>query len=302
MRAEGVINCLKAPGLTSHGVVRRVRALVGSRSVGHAGTLDPEGAGVLLVCLGRATRLSEYLMAVPKEYLAEITFGTETDTDDAWGSVIREGRTDISGGELKRILPDFVGSLSQTPPRISALKHRGKPLYRWAREGRPVDPSPRTVKIHRLEVVRWDPPRALILVRCSQGTYVRSLCRDLGRALGSAAHMSFLLRTRVGPYQVSGAWTLEELGEGWKQQPTPALIPMGHALPWTPFLRVTDPVLIRRIGHGQPPPLTGEVGNLRPGYLLRLLDGRDNLLALARVREEPQALKLEKVFPGGEIE
>lgn len=302
MGAEGVLNCLKPPGLTSHDLVKLIRRLSGVKRVGHAGTLDPEAAGVLLVCLGRATRLSEYLMSQPKEYLAEVSFGIQTGTDDAWGPPVKKNLADISRQQVKEVLQDFVGEIVQVPPRVSAIKHRGRPLYRWVREGEEVKPSARTVTISEITLLGWTPlpPRALIRVNCSQGTYVRSLCRDLGLALGTFAHMSFLLRTQVGPYRVSDSWTVEELTYHQDAQGRLPTIPSGEALTWIPEVKITDSEVQRRIGHGQPPPASLPPGDYLPGTLVRLTDERGRLMALARTGSGREPMALEKVFSEGE--
>lgn len=212
--SEGFINVLKPPGMTSHDVVAWVRRLLGVRRVGHAGTLDPPAAGVLVVALGRATRLVGFLPGV-KTYRGEITFGVSTTTLDAEGEVVRRVPCRLTQADLERVLPKFRGDIEQIPPMVSAVHYRGRRLYELARTGLNVDRPPRRVHIARLKVLAFTPhpehPRALIECECSAGTYIRVLAADIGRALGTEAYLSFLLRTASGPFAIGSSLTLEEL-------------------------------------------------------------------------------------------
>jgi tRNA pseudouridine55 synthase len=212
---DGVLVCDKPAGMTSHDVVARVRRLAGQRRVGHGGTLDPPATGVLVLALGRATRLLPFLPTEPKRYLAEIAFGAETDTLDAAGEVTATadaGRVDETG--LRAALAGFLGPQEQVPPMVSAIKVAGERLYAKARRGEQVERAPRPIVIHELELRDFTPgtePRATVAVTCSGGTYVRSLAADLGRALGTLAHLASLRRTAVGRFTEDDAHTLEEL-------------------------------------------------------------------------------------------
>ncbi|MFZ5597904.1 MAG: tRNA pseudouridine(55) synthase TruB [Bacillota bacterium] len=213
---DGLLNVLKPPGMSSHDVVNSIRRLVKGRKVGHTGTLDPGAAGVLLVCCGRAARLIEYLDH-DKGYRAEITFGAVSSTGDSYGEISeREIPGDFTRDRVEGLLPSFLGTISQVPPMTSAVRHQGKKLYELARRGKVVDRPPRMVKIKSLKLARWydgpGRPRAILDIECSAGTYIRTLCHDMGEKLGCGAYMSFLLRTRVGPYHVNDSFTLEELG------------------------------------------------------------------------------------------
>jgi tRNA pseudouridine55 synthase len=212
---DGVLVCDKPAGMTSHDVVARVRRLAGQRRVGHGGTLDPPATGVLVLALGRATRLLPFLPTEPKRYLAEIVFGDETDTLDAAGEVTATadaGMVDEAG--LRAALAGFLGPQEQVPPMVSAIKVAGERLYAKARRGEQVERAPRPIVIHELELLDFTPgtgPRATVAVACSGGTYVRSLAADLGRALGTLAHLASLRRTAVGRFSEDDAHTLEEL-------------------------------------------------------------------------------------------
>lgn len=214
---DGFINVLKPTGLSSHDVIDIVRCIFKQKRVGHAGTLDPAAAGILPIALGRAARLVEYMEGADKSYRAEIAFGYATDTGDVYGAVIESVPRPVlpSGEELRSVLAHFVGAIVQTPPAYSAIKVGGQRAYDLARRGTNVEMRARTVTIHRMELLCMDTAHARILidVDCAKGTYIRSLCTDIGAALGMPATMRFLLRTRVGGFHLADAYTLEELAE-----------------------------------------------------------------------------------------
>lgn len=197
--------------------------MVGQRSVGHAGTLDPAATGVLPVAVGSALRALEYLADATKSYEADITFGLTTDALDIEGRLSGVCASPaLTARELQRILDSLVGRIEQVPPVYSAIKIDGTPLYERARRGELIEPPKRTVEIHRMRLVRWEPPVATIDIDCSKGFYVRSFARDLGERLHSCGFLSNLVRTRVGPFDVCDAWTLDELasaplGEEWER-------------------------------------------------------------------------------------
>ncbi len=219
---NGVLNVNKPQGLTSFDVVARVRKATDMRRVGHAGTLDPLATGVLLVCLGQATRIISYLQDAPKEYLAGIKLGQRTDTYDAEGQVVEELPIPEQL-ELER----FQGDVWQTPPLFSALKREGRPLYDYARKGQAVDVQPRLVHIERIELVSWQPPLASIRVLSGKGTYIRSLANDLG------GHLVSLVREAVGAFRIEQAVSLEGLS-AWENE----VMPIPAALPHMPRLAV----------------------------------------------------------------
>jgi tRNA pseudouridine55 synthase len=214
---DGVLVCDKPAQMTSHDVVARVRRLAGQRRVGHGGTLDPPATGVLVLALGRATRLLPFLPTEPKRYLAEVAFGAETDTLDAAGTVTATAATDgVDEAALRAALAGFLGPQEQVPPMVSAVKVAGERLYAKARRGEEVERAPRPIVVHELELLGVTPgerPQARISVVCSGGTYVRSLAADLGRALGTLAHLASLRRTAVGQFTEAEAHTLEQLAE-----------------------------------------------------------------------------------------
>ncbi len=214
-----------------------MRRLLGGEKVGHAGTLDPEAAGVLPLMLGKAARLFDYLQDKEKAYVGEAAFGCATDTQDAQGTPIEESGRFPTEAELRAVLPRFVGDIWQTPPMYSALKQNGKRLYELAREGKQADIPKRQVRVHALTLIGMtEPHAALFQVRCSKGFYVRTLCQDLGQAAGCPAHMRFLLRTQSGVFTLATAQTLEVLGQAaaagtLSQYVLPPEAALGH-LPW----------------------------------------------------------------------
>lgn len=211
---NGVINVLKPPGMTSHDIVSFLRKTLGQKRIGHAGTLDPQAAGVLPVCIGQATRLVDYLSVSDKEYLCHLTLGISTDTQDAWGVITeKKSAADISSELLQAALQCFSGEIIQETPMYSAIKVDGTPLYKLARQGITVEPRNRRVRIDFLELLDFRDSTAVLKVGCSKGTYIRTLCKDIGDYLGVGGHMSFLVRTRVGTFFIDDSLTVEEIAE-----------------------------------------------------------------------------------------
>jgi tRNA pseudouridine55 synthase len=229
---SGILNVDKPPDLTSHDVVAAVRRVAGQRKVGHAGTLDPMATGVLLVCLGQATRVAEYLMASHKRYRATIVLGTSTDTYDAEGEILTsDGRIDFDQAKIEAALATFVGRIQQVPPMYSALKRDGEPLYKLARQGKTVAREPREVDIAELRLLDWTPPSLIIEVDCSSGTYIRSLAHDLGQRLDSGAHLARLVRLSSGRFSLEEATSLERVEEIFEHgQESHYLLPIDEAL------------------------------------------------------------------------
>ena len=208
----GFLNVLKPPGMSSAHVVGAVRRMLGGAKVGHAGTLDPEAAGVLPVMVGKAARLFDYMQDKEKAYVTEIAFGAATDTQDAQGAVIETGDHYPDEAAILAGLESMTGTILQTPPMYSAIKQDGKRLYELARDGKEAEVPAREVTVHELSLRSLtDHHGALVYVRCSKGFYVRTLCKDLGDRLGCPAHMRFLLRTQSGPFTLETARTLEAL-------------------------------------------------------------------------------------------
>ena len=211
---DGVINIYKERGFTSHDVVAVVRKTLNTKKAGHTGTLDPDAEGVLPVCVGQATKLADYIMAERKSYRAEITFGAETTTQDASGEVIEKYDFRFDENALRNVLKEFIGPQRQLPPMYSAIKVNGKKLYELAREGKEIERKAREIEIYDIRIVDIFPPdRAVIDVDCSKGTYIRTLCSDIGKKLGWGAYMSSLTRTASGRFLIEDAVKLDELKE-----------------------------------------------------------------------------------------
>ncbi len=209
---NGVINLNKPKGKTSHDMIYFARRIFGQKRVGHTGTLDPNATGVLPVCLGIATKAADYIAAETKVYKAEIIFGIETDTSDICGNVLK--RCDdffVSEEEFKKTIAEFVGEITQIPPMYSAIKVDGKKLYELARKGISVERKERKIFIYDIEVESFSKDRAMIVVTCSKGTYIRTLCEDIGRKIGSLACMGDLKRLQSGNFNINDSYTCEEL-------------------------------------------------------------------------------------------
>lgn len=208
---NGIINVLKPPGMTSHDVVYFIRRTLNIKKVGHTGTLDPNAAGVLPICIGKATKVTQYLLEKNKKYRAELTLGASTDTQDKYGKIISESPVDTTHEDIIKVFNQFIGEMDQIPPMFSALKHNGKKLYELARENKVVERKARKVTINDLKIINIDKNKILFDVDCSKGTYVRTLCNDIGLKLNNYGYMSFLLRTEVGVYNISNSYTLDEI-------------------------------------------------------------------------------------------
>lgn len=210
---NGIINIYKEAGFTSHDVVAKLRGIVGQRKIGHTGTLDPDAVGVLPVCLGNATKLCDLMTDKSKEYEVCMRLGITTDTQDMSGTVLAEKEVTADAAAIEAAIMGFVGGYEQIPPMYSALKVDGKRLYELARQGKEVERQPRHVEIPYIRILEIESPCARFVVGCSKGTYIRSLCADIGDELGCGAAMEALKRTRVGNFQIEDAHTLSQVEE-----------------------------------------------------------------------------------------
>lgn len=209
---DGIINIYKESGYTSFDVVARLRGILKQKKIGHTGTLDPMAEGVLLVCLGKATKLVDLMTAKDKEYRATVLLGIETDTEDITGNVIKKGDYDnVDDETIRQAIKEYIGTYMQIPPMYSAIKKDGRKLYEYAREGIEIERTPREVTIYSIDNIRINIPEIQFDVRCSKGTYIRSLCRDIGRKIGSYATLKALNRTEVNGYFAEDALTLDEV-------------------------------------------------------------------------------------------
>ncbi len=290
---DGIFNVYKEKGYTSHDVVARLRGIAGQKKVGHTGTLDPDAEGVLPVCLGKATKVCDVLTDKSKTYQAVLLLGRRTDTQDISGACLEERDTSgLAKETVRRAVESFLGDYMQTPPMYSALKVDGKKLYELAREGKTVERKARKVQIHRIEIRKMDLPRVWIEVECSKGTYIRTLCDDIGELLGVGGCMEELLRTRVGHFRIEDSVRLSEL-ERYREEGTleEHLIPVDSVFADCPRLDVPErlePLLY----NGNPLRLPeGE-----DGQLVRVYDSRGRFIALYRYQQKKHIYKNEKMF------
>jgi tRNA pseudouridine55 synthase len=284
----GLLNIDKPQGPTSHDLVAAVRRGTGVKKVGHAGTLDPMATGVLVLCLGPATRLSEYVMGHAKTYVARLRFGAVTTTYDAEGAIVAEDPRPVSREAVEAVLDAFRGPILQVPPMVSALKQDGRKLYELARAGIEVERAPRPVTIDRLDLTAWEPPFATLRVDCSPGTYIRSLAHDLGQAVGVGAHLVALQRAASGAFRVEEAVAWEAFAEAMRAATWRAhLLPPDLALAGVPAVALTAQAL-DDVLHGRAIPAEGGESELARAYDL---DGRF-VAVLTRQDERWQPLKV----------
>lgn len=288
---SGVLVVDKPVGLTSHDVVQIVRKGTNIRRAGHTGTLDPRASGVLVILVGPAVRLSEYVSASDKRYQAVVRLGMTTDTYDADGQVTNTLPVEITEEQFVSSLQNFVGEIEQVPPPYSAVKVKGKKAYEAAREGESIDLLPRTIQVYNLELLEWAPPEAVIDVYCSSGTYVRSLAHDLGETLGCGAHLVGLRRTKSGRFTLRDAVPLRKLRETfdnntWYQY----LIPAAEALADWPSIEL-DQKQMELVIHGHRIP--AEPGSTK---MARGVSEQGELVALLGFDPDANEWQPRKVF------
>ena len=289
---SGVLVVDKPVGLTSHDVVQVIRKGTNIRRAGHTGTLDPRASGVLVILIGPAVRLSEYVSASDKRYQAVLRLGASTDTYDADGQVTRSRPVEnITEEQFESELQKFVGEIEQVPPPYSAVKVKGRKAYEMAREGEEVDLAPRKIKVYSLELLEWAPPEAVIDVYCSSGTYVRSLAHDLGEALGCGAHLVGLRRTKSGRFTLRDAVPLRKLKDAfddgsWYQ----FLIPAAEALSDWPSIELSEEQ-VDALRHGHRIPAEAGSANLARG-----ISGMGELVALLEFDPASSEWQPKKVF------
>ncbi len=299
---DGILNLDKPQGWTSHDVVARVRRLTSTRRVGHAGTLDPMATGVLLVCLGQATRVAEYLMSRRKRYRAIVQLGVSTDSHDADGRVTATSPVTVTHSQIEAALGQFRGRIEQVPPMVSAIKQAGQPLYQLARRGITVERRPRQAEISELTITCWASPRLTLELTCSPGTYVRALARDLGRHLECGAHLTELTRLSSGDFTLaqSIAWEQFEAavaGGDWQT----LMWPLDAGLRHLPACTLGE-LESQRVGHGLPLPVEHILApqdastELVAGELCRAYDAKGRLLAVLRFDAQGRLWRPHKVF------
>lgn len=304
MSINGILVINKPKGMTSHQVVGKVRRSLGIKKAGHTGTLDPDVDGVLPICVGNATRIAEYMLDHSKAYRGEITFGYSTNTQDASGQILqRVNEVALTGEQIRRVFSQFCGEIEQIPPAYSALKVNGTRAYSLARKGEQVALDPRKVTIYALRIIgldlNRDLPRVRFAVECSKGTYIRTLCHDIGQALGIPSHMSALTRTRSGPFTLEMAHSLDEMeqavSDGRIEQ---YIVSASVAVANFPVYNVSDKQE-RRVLNGMEMTFPDQKADLGIGDRIRLESRLGKLLAIYRVVEKDGRhvhAKPEKVF------
>lgn len=304
MKLEGILPVWKPAGMTSHDVVARVRRITRERRIGHTGTLDPQVTGVLPLCIGSATRLVDLIQELPKTYEAKLVFGISTDTEDLTGTVIeRMEGIRIDPESLQRVIESFRGDIEQIPPMYSAVKVDGKRLYELARSGAEVERRPRTVTIYEIRLtaaqLESQPPEALLEVVCSKGTYIRTLCVDIGKKIGVPAAMKELVRTKTGHWTRANCLTLEQIEELQHSGELPKrLVPMAEAIGHLPAAALSEQQTEHAL-QGKKLRLTAEQlpgADLNAGSIVRAHDPRGGFVGLFTWDEETRVLVPHKVF------
>jgi tRNA pseudouridine55 synthase len=291
---SGILLIDKPEGITSFGVVRRLKRVLGVKKIGHLGTLDPFATGLLPLGVNEGTKLTPFLMGEAKTYRATLKLGEETDTQDLTGKITARSDKLPEADTVRRMAARFVGEINQAPPMFSAVHHQGERLYNLARRGEKVEPAPRPVVIHKLQVEAVALPRVTFTVSCSKGTYIRTLAADLGKALGCGAHLVALRRLEVGPFSVEGAVTLEELQEMAPEDIWARIIPPARCLAGMKAVMV-EPEEARQVAQGRA--LIRSGAELEAGEPVRVMNAGE-LVAVARVglNEDMALIKPVRVF------
>ncbi len=307
---NGIINIYKEKGFTSHDVVAKLRGILKQKKIGHTGTLDPDATGVLPVCLGKGTKLCDMLTDKSKTYKAVMLLGIATDTQDISGKVISESnktieelRKEINDDVLKKAIMSFVGEYSQIPPMYSALKINGKKLYELAREGIVVERQARQVIIHEINIKKIDFPRVTMEVSCSKGTYIRTLCNDIGEKLGTYACMEELIRTKVDSFCIENSLTLTQVEEKVKTDEIDKYI-----VPVSKIFEDKQKIVTTKEGsrflyngnHIQYQEQYCSIVEVEDGELLTVYDDLDNFLGVYKYYKDRQIIKPEKMFLGSD--
>ena len=299
MRNElsGVLIIDKPAAMSSAQVVSSVKKLLGARKVGHTGTLDPFATGVLICCVNQATRLARFFLEGSKTYEAVLRLGMETDTQDATGQVTGKSQVPpVSPRRLEQVLKRFEGQQMQTPPVYAALKHQGTPLYKLARQGKPVQKPARRITVSTLKITAVDMPDVRFEVTCSSGTYVRTLCADIGRALGCGGHLAGLRRTASSGFRIENAWSLERLtAMDPETRREKTLIPMAEALRSMPAFNAAEDVLLH-VANGKkltveqlPPALIEFPSDADMAGHVKIIDPEGNVKAVLKLSPDSAA-------------
>mgnify|MGYP002625143372 FL=1 len=302
---NGIVNIYKEKGYTSHDVVAVLRKVVGQKKIGHTGTLDPDATGVLPVCLGRATKVCELLTDHDKTYEALLLLGKTTDTQDISGEVLEEkDPAHLTEEEVRSCIESFIGEYDQVPPMYSALKVNGKKLYELAREGKTVERKSRKVQIHGIRILEMDLPHVRMEVDCSKGTYIRTLCHDIGEKLQVGGCMEELERTKVGRFLKEDAVTLDEVRQKMEQGEGAELFtPLDQIFAELPAVTVTDAkAWMSYNGNDLPERFLLEKEEWTDGQEVRVYDSRKNFIGLYQYRAPKKLFHIKKMFLDPEAE
>lgn len=296
---HGVINIYKEKGYTSHDVVAKLRGIVGQKKIGHTGTLDPDATGVLPVCLGKATKLCDMLTDKNKTYETVMLLGKKTDTQDISGTVLEEGSTEkLEEAEVEKAIHSFVGEYMQVPPMYSALKVNGKKLYELAREGIEIERKARPVEIFKIQILEMNLPRVRMEVSCSKGTYIRTLCHDIGETLGCGACMEELIRTKVSRFELAESLKLEEVQElklsGRLEEVLIPIDEMFHEYEAVTLKEEFTSLVYN--GNAFFPKHLDQFVELADGKKVRVYDKQGQFIAIYRFVKEKHQFQIEKMF------
>lgn len=295
---DGVINLFKPRGMTSHDAVYAIRKIFNTKKVGHTGTLDPNATGVLPICIGKATRISEYLLNVDKEYIGELTLGFSTDTQDSDGCIVDSSDKLVTIDEINDSFIKFRGLIKQTPPMYSAIKVKGKKLYEIAREGKTIDRPTREVNIKDLRIINnYINKEIIFYTKCSRGTYIRTLCDDIGKELGTYGYMSFLMRVGVGNFKIQDSLSIDSLKKMSKTELSNSLTPIDIAVNHLESLVLSDN-LYKKLINGVSINLENSYSEFI-GLNIRVYC-RDKFIGIGKIHKlnNRNYLKMDKVFTG----
>ncbi len=293
---NGIVNVNKPLGITSHDVVYRLRRILNIKKIGHTGTLDPDASGVLPMCVGKGTKLAELLTGANKQYLAEMTLGAITDTQDASGEVLERFDVTVTAADIETAVQSFIGEIEQIPPMYSAVKIDGKKLYELAREGKTVERKPRKVNILDIEIKHIDLNKKTVtmLVNCTKGTYIRTLCEDIGKDLGCGGYMSKLTRTKSGRFCIDEAYELDTIAQMAESGNFDFLTPVEDALPEYKKVVLAEPNA-KKVRNG----IKISVQGLDVGETYRVFDEKGEFLVIAQQGEKN--LEILKTFYDGSM-
>lgn len=294
---HGILNVYKEKGYTSHDVVAKLRGITRQKKIGHTGTLDPDAEGVLPVCLGRATKVSGLLTEKDKAYRAVLLLGTVTDTQDITGTVLSQSDTEgVSETEAAEVIQGFIGTYAQIPPMYSALKVNGKKLYELAREGKTIERKARTVEIYDIRILRMELPEIELEVSCSKGTYIRTLCHDIGERLGTGGCMKALCRIRSGAFEIGASHKLESIQESMERGELDRLLIPVDAV-FSQYKKIqTGKDLDNRLKNGNPFVMHCPKWQLMDQEYVRVYDSAGNFTAIYQYMQKENRFQTVKMF------